>query len=348
MYPVGSDKMNIKDPVDDFQIPQKWIDRVEMPPGELEKGVSGGLLVVLSNGSVLHRGYTTGTTAAAAAKAAILSLAGGIDSVTVPTPIGIRVRLDVKASAGRAEVVKIPGDHESDATGGLVFIAEAGESGTTQLIASDGIGIVTKGGLQVEAGEPAINPAPRRQIMEAIQEALDETGQKGAVVTISVPEGRKVGAATLNPGVGVEGGISILGTTGFVEPWSDHLGETKMELIRDAPKVVLTTGRIGMRYSQMLFPDYTVVMVGSRLDEGIKASGGETVICGLPGLILKWAIPDILSGTVYNTVQEMIENDITNPLIDSAISAAVSKSGRTRVVLVNRGGDVIRDTGDTI
>ncbi len=135
-----------------------------------------------------------------------------------------------------------------------------------------------------------------------------------------------MGAKTLNPQVGVEGGISILGTTGFVKPWSDHLGETRMDLIRDASNVVLTTGRIGMRYSQMLFPEHTVVMVGSRLDEGIKASGGETVICGLPGLILKWATPDILDGTGFNTVIEMVDNDRANPIIDRALEAAVKKS----------------------
>ena len=340
--------MNLIDPVNDFQIPLEWLDQVDMPSQELSEGVAAGLLVVLSNGKVLHRGFTTGTTAAAVAKASVLSIQGDVDSVSVPTPSGIRAQLPVKAAAGRAEVIKIPGDHESDATGGLVFIAEASPASRIELIAGAGIGRVTRGGLQVEAGEPAINPAPQRQILDAIREALDETGLEGATVTLSIPDGEAVGAKTLNPQVGVQGGISILGTTGFVEPWSDHLGETKMDLIRDAAKVVLTTGRIGMRYSQMLFPEHTVVMVGSRLDEGIKASGGETVICGLPGLILKWAIPDILDGTGFNTVQEIVDNNRANPIIDRALEAVVKKSGGARIMLLDRDGDIVRDTGGIV
>jgi cobalt-precorrin-5B (C1)-methyltransferase len=337
--------MNLIDPVNDFQIPREWLDRVNIPSRELAEGVSSGLLVVLSNGNLLHRGFTTGTTAAAAAKASVLSMQEEVDSISVPTPSGIRAQLHVKAVAGRAEVVKIPGDHESDATGGLVFIAEASPSPRIELIAGAGIGRVTRGGLQVEAGGPAITPAPYKQILDAIREALDETCLDGVTVTLSVPNGEVVGAKTLNPQVGVEGGISILGTTGFVEPWSDHLGETKMDLIRDASNVVLTTGRIGMRYSQMLFPEHTVVMVGSRLDEGIKASGGETVICGLPGLILKWTMPDILDGTGFNTVIEMVDHDRAKPIIDRALEAAVKKAGGARIMLLDRDGNIVRDTG---
>jgi len=337
--------MNLIDPVNDFQIPPEWLDRVNMPYRELAEGVASGLLVVLSNGNLLHRGFTTGTTAAAAAKASVLSMQGDVDLVSVPTPSGIRAQLRVKAVGGRAEVVKIPGDHESDVTGGLVFIAEASPAPGIELIAGVGIGRVTRGGLQVAIGGPAINPAPHKQILDAIREALDKTGLEGATVILSVQDGEVMGAKTLNPQVGVEGGISILGTTGFVEPWSDHLGETKMDLIRDASNVVLTTGRIGMRYSQMLFPEHTVVMVGSRLDEGIKVTGGETVICGLPGLILKWAMPDVLDGTGFNTVIEMVDNDRANPIIDRALKAAVKKTGEARIMLLDRDGNIVRDTG---
>lgn len=337
--------MNLIDPVNDFQIPREWLDKVNMPPRELADGVRSGLIVVLSNGKVLHRGFTTGTTAAAAAKASVLSLKEKVDSVTVPTPSGIRAQLEVKADSGIAEVVKIPGDHESDATGGLVVKAEARPSPVIELITGPGIGTVTRDGLQVEVGEPAINPAPYRQILDAICEAVDKTGLKGAIVALSVPDGEIVGAKTLNPQVGVEGGISILGTTGFVEPWSDHLGETKMDLIRGVSSVVLTTGRIGMRYSQMLFPEHTVVMVGSRIDEGVKASGGKIVICGLPGLILKWAVPDILEGTGFNTVLEMVQKDRASPIIDRALVVAVEKAGRGRIILLDRKGEIVRDTG---
>lgn len=338
--------MILKDPVNNFLIPQQWLDRVRIPKEELIEGVNKGLLVVLSNGNILRRGFTTGTTAAAAAKASILSLLRDVDSVFVPTPSGIRVQMSVKTWGGRTRAVKISGDHHSDATNNVVISAEARPSGSIRLLAGKGIGTITKGGLQLKIGEPAINPIPRCQILDAIQEALNETGLEGAVVTISVPDGETIGARTLNPEMGVEGGISILGSTGFVEPWSDHLGETKMEMISKASKVVLTTGRMGMRYSQMLFPEYTSVMVGSRLDEGIKAAWGQTIICGLPGLILRWAVPDILDGTGFNTVQEMIETDRNNPSIDSALAAGNDKSRGARIVLVDRDGAVIRDTGE--
>ncbi len=347
---TATDNMIFIDPVNNFTIPQEWIDKAPIPLDELEKGVSDGLFVVLSNGDILNRGYTTGTTCAAAAKSAILSLKKKdmVRTVLVPTPCGIRAKLDVRALAGRSEVVKIPGDHASDVTGGLVFVAEAKPATAISLIAADGIGTVTKGGLQVKAGEPAINPVPKLQIMDAVKEGLSETGLEGAAVTLSVPDGGKVSERTLNSAIGVIGGISVLGTTGFVEPWSDHLGEVKMDLISDASRVVLTTGRIGMRYSQMLFPEHTVVMVGSMIDEGIHASRGETIICGLPGLILKWAVPDILIETGFNTVQELIEKERNSQAIDNAVAAAVEKSEGARIVLVDRSGTVIRDSGGVL
>jgi cobalt-precorrin-5B (C1)-methyltransferase len=337
--------MMLKDPINDFQIPSDWINKVKIPLDELEKGVGQGLYVVLSDGEILRRGFTTGTVAAAAAKASVLSLVSDVRNVSVPTPSGIRVYLDINASMGKAEALKRISDHKSDVTGGLVIAARAKASRSIQLKAGVGIGIVTKPGFQVKVGDPAINPQPKRQIMEAIQEALDVVGFDGAEVTISVPEGNAAGHKTLNPAFGIKGGISILGTTGFVEPWNDHLGETKLELIKNASRVILTTGRIGMRYSKLLFPQYTAVMIGSRIDEGVGSLKNDTIICGLPGLILKWAVPDILEGTGFNTVQEMIDNDRENPLIDSALSKAVNKSDGARIVLVDRRGTVIRDTG---
>ncbi|MDL5502727.1 MAG: cobalt-precorrin-5B (C(1))-methyltransferase, partial [Candidatus Methanoperedens sp.] len=146
-------------------------------------------------------------------------------------------------------------------------------------------------GIGSKNGKPAINPSPMRQIEEAIQEALLETKLRGALVTISIPRGKEVAKKTLNEKIGITGGISILGTTGFVEPWNEHLGEMKEELIAKAEKVVLTTGRIGMRFSSMLFPGYTIILIGSDISRGLAAAKGEVIICGLPGLILKWANP---------------------------------------------------------
>jgi len=325
----------MKDPVDNFKIPPEWIKRAKIPHAELKSRISSGRYVLLSDGSLLKRGYTTGTTAAAAAKAAVLSLVRDISEISVPTPVGRRAFLPVQAKKGKACTIKDAGDHAADVTGGIEIIALAKESDTISIKAGFGIG--SKNGI------PAINPSPMRQIEEAIKEALFETGLRGAIVTISVPQGKEIAKKTLNEKIGIKGGISILGTTGFVEPWNEHLGEMKQELIEKTRKVVLTTGRIGLRFSNMLFPDHTVILIGSDISRGIAAAKGEVIICGLPGLILKWANAGILKKSGCLTVQEMIDKNPENPIIDLALFQAVKASGK-RVVLLNRNGTILRDS----
>lgn len=333
--------MGIKmiDPVNNFQIPNEWVARAKIPIDELAQKISSGRYVLLSDGSMLRRGYTTGTTAAAAAKAAVLSLMKEVSEISVPTPIGIRAVLPVQAKNGRASALKDSGDHAFDATAGLEIIAEALEYDTIVIKAGAGIGY--------KKGVPAITPPPMRQIEDAINEAIAETGLKGACVTIFAPKGEEIAKHTLNEKVGITGGISILGTTGFVEPWNEHLGAMKEELIKSADKLVLTIGRIGMRFSRLLFPDYEVILIGSDIYRGLKATRGDAkvILCGLPGLILKWASPDLLKESGYLTVQGIIEDNPRNPIIDRALKEAVRKS-KKRVVLLNRNGTILRDSGD--
>lgn len=327
------------DPVNNFQIPDEWVARAKLPLKELNSRISSGRYVLLSDGSLLRRGYTTGTTAAAAVKAAVLSLIKEVSKISVSTPIGLRVVLPVHAKNGKASAIKDSGDHAFDATAGLEIIAEAREYDSIVIKAGEGIGS--------KNGKPAISPSSMRQIEDAIKEALAETGAKGAQVVISVPQGEKLAKQTLNEKIGIKGGISILGTTGFVEPWNEHLGEMKEELIRNADKLVLTTGRIGMRFSHMLFPDYEVILIGSDISRGLKATkrNANVIIGGLPGLILKWASPNLLKNSGYLTIQEMIDDNPENPLIDRALKEAVKKS-KKKVVLLNRNGTILRDSGD--
>ena len=333
------------DPVNNFKIPEEWIARTGLPREELEKNVASGMIVVLSDGSVLKRGYTTGTTASAAAKAAVLSLKKTVDSVSVPTPVGLRAYLEVsESSPGRAVVKKILNDHESDITRGLEFVGEAREAEGISIFGGKGIGVVRRDGLQVSKGNPAINPKPMEQIRAAVQEAVEELGLKGAEVTISIPEGERIGKETLNSRIGVEGGISVLGSTGFVEPWNDHLGETRGDLIRCTDRVVLTTGRIGMKYSHMLFPEYTVVMVGSRISEGLDNASGDVIICGLPGLVLKWGNPEMLEDSGYATVVEMLEKAPGHERLKEAFEMAVEKGKGARIVVIDRDGSVLMDS----
>lgn len=342
------------DPVDNFEIPDEWIALAQVPLNELEEQVSKGLIVVLSNGSILKRGYTTGTTLTAAAKASVLSLKTEVERVCVPTPVGLRACLDVKIQDGCAIVIKPHSDHESDITRGLEFkacarLTETADSATEQIriIAGEGIGTVVRNGFEIKKGNPAINPAPLQQIHDAVMEAIEEIGIEGVEVTVSVPRGAEIGKETLNSRIGVEGGISILGTTGFVEPWNDHLGETKEVLTKEATKVVITTGRLGMRYSTMLFPDHTIVMFGSRISEGLAAATGnveEVVICGLPGLVLKWGDPDILTGSGFATVSDMMINDPENERLLSAFEQTIDKSNGARIVVIDRSGTVLMDS----
>ncbi len=333
------------DPVNNFKIPDEWIARTGLPREELETKIASGMIVVLSDGSVLKRGYTTGTTASAAAKAAVLSLKKAVDSVSVPTPVGLRAHLEVaESSKGYAVVKKILNDHESDITRGLEFVGEAKEAEEIRILGGKGIGVVRRDGLQVPRGQPAINPKPMEQIKAAVKEAVEELGLRGAEVTISIPDGEIIGKETLNSRIGVECGISVLGSTGFVEPWNDHLGEMKGDLIRCTDKVVLTTGRIGMRYSHMLFPDYTIVMIGSRISEGLDYASGDVVICGLPGLVLKWGNPDMLKDGEYATVVEMLEKDPEHPRLKEAFEMAIEKGKGARIVVIDRDGSVLMDS----
>lgn len=324
------------DPVNNFLIPDEWLARAKIPLNELRAKISGGCYVLLSDGALLRRGYTTGTTAAAASKAAVVSLVEEVGEVSVQTPVGLRIVIPAKAKGGKASAKKDSGEHGFDVTNGLEFLAEARENDSVIIKAGEGIG--SKNGI------PAISSSAMLQIEQAIKEALAETGLKGVHVTISSPEGKNLAKKTLNEKLGIKGGISILGTTGFVEPWNEHFFEMKEEVIRKAEKLVLTTGRTGLRFSHMLFPGYEVVLIGSDISRGLKAARRKVIICGLPGIILKWAHPDILKESGYLTVQELIEDNPENPLIDLALEKAVKKSGK-RVVLLNRNGTILRDSG---
>lgn len=178
----------------------------------------------------LRRGWTTGTCAAAAAKAAFAALATGEfpDPVEVTLPGGEHPafalattrRDDGSATAG---VVKDAGD-DPDVTHGALVLATVrpGAPGSgVRFFAGEGVGTVTRPGLPIPPGEPAINPMPREMIRTAIAEVAAATGRPGDVeVEIAIPDGAKLAARTLNGRLGIVGGLSILGTTGIVVPYS--------------------------------------------------------------------------------------------------------------------------------
>jgi len=332
--------MSITDPVTGFEIPEPWI--ADAGPGALEK-IRSGLWVLLSDGKMLRRGMTTGTTAAAACKGAVLSLIKDVKEVDVMTPAGIRVSLPVNACGGICSAFKEGGDHQLDVTSGIEIISKAIPSEETELVAGKGIGKISGRGLCAPVGHAAISQSARKQIMKAIGEGLACAGLKGIRVELSVPKGEEVALKTFNPKLGIMGGVSILGSTGFVEPWNEHLVESRTEELKGIEKILATTGRTGLKYSRILFPDYKAVLIGSQLHHLEFVKDQDSILCGLPALILKWAWPEVLEGTGYNTIAEMIESEPEHPNISVALQKAKAKLPFTRIVLLQRDGKIFRD-----
>ena len=190
--------------------------------------------VVWKNQKELRCGYTTGSCAAAAAKAAAAMLFSGeeVRQVSLMTPKGIELYLEVEEIQRENEAVscaiqKDSGD-DPDVTNGILvyarvtFAQDDVVKSKVILEAGEGIGRVTQKGLEQSIGDPAINPVPRRMIREAVKAELQKAGvDRGVQVMIWVPDGAEIAKKTFNPKLGIEGGISILGTTGIVEPMSE-------------------------------------------------------------------------------------------------------------------------------
>ncbi len=178
----------------------------------------------------LRRGWTTGACATAATTAAYTALLTGEfpDPVEIVLPKGERPRFALARESLRpgcaiAGIVKDAGD-DPDVTHGALVLAELrpGRAGSgVRFRAGEGVGTVTRPGLPVAVGEPAINPAPRRMMEEAVRRVAGEHGGSGDVeITLSIPGGDEIARRTWNPRLGILGGLSILGTTGIVHPYS--------------------------------------------------------------------------------------------------------------------------------
>lgn len=187
--------------------------------------------VVWKNQKKLRTGYTTGSCAAAAAKAAAGMLFGGgeIRHVSLMTPAGIRLLLEIEEIEVGADYVscavkKDSGD-DPDVTNGVYVYAKVSRntSGQVRLDGGVGVGRVTKKGLEQGIGEAAINKVPRSMILGAVREEMELAGYTGGVdIVISIPAGVLLAAKTFNQRLGIEGGISVLGTSGIVEPMSEQ------------------------------------------------------------------------------------------------------------------------------
>src|SRR5665647_648832 len=330
----------MRDPVTGFDYPEEWVKKCSSP--DLLRLAEEGLAVLTSSGTVIRRGYTTGTTAAAACKAAILSLSGVVTSVPVHLPCGLVVSVPVFGLAGNASCKKFAGDYPGDVTAGCEFIAEAMPlPDGIRFVPGEGIGRFSRDTPRFRKGEPAISSAPLECILTSIQEAIDQQGLSGVRVKLQIPLGAEIAKKTLNPKVGVEGGLSVLGTTGLVEPWDDHLEESIRERLSTSHNAVLTTGRIGLRYARLLYPDRDIVLVGGKIGEALDAAQGDVILFGLPALILRYINPHILEGTGFSTVEEFAVTPGFHHTMTSNFREFKKDHQQVKVVLVDRDGAII-------
>ncbi len=219
----------------------------------------------------LRTGFTTGACATAAAKAAALALVSGrwISPVEITLPRGETPKFELVETAlgdgwARAAVQKDAGD-DPDVTHGAMVVVTVRRAEGVVFKAGPGVGMVTKAGLPVPPGEPAINPVPRQMIADA----LAEFGA-GFEVEISIPGGAALAAKTWNPRLGIEGGLSILGTTGIVRPYSCAAWIASIHRGIDVARadglahVAGSTGATSERVAQARFglPDHAMLDMG--------------------------------------------------------------------------------------
>ena len=218
---------------------------------------------IVKDGKKLRLGYTTGSCAAAASKAAAWMLLSGKrkDKIKIKTPKGIDLELDIenieiKENAVSCSIRKYSGD-DPDITNGTDIFAEVSfaDKKGIEILGGKGIGTVTKRGLDQPVGFAAINSVPRQMICENVEEICRITDyQGGLTVTISAPAGEELARKTFNPRLGIVGGISILGTTGIVEPMSEQalIDTIRVELNQKKENgvkyVLLTPGNYGADY----------------------------------------------------------------------------------------------------
>ena len=253
----------------------------------------------------LRKGYTTGTCAAAASKAAAIAFLTRkkVKEVQITLPVGKAViipvhRCEIEKGRAIASIIKDAGD-DPDVTNGAEIIVEFGvrslelgvkkafqfthHSSRITVYGGKGIGVVTKPGLAISAGEPAINPVPREMIENSIKEVLNfnselRTLNSKLYLILSVPHGEELAKKTMNARLGIMGGVSILGTTGIVEPLSlsayRHSITCAMDVARASgcKDIIFSTGRSSEKVAEEILklPEEAFVLVGDHMGFALK------------------------------------------------------------------------------
>lgn len=256
-------------------------------------------------GKVLREGHTTGATATGAMKAAILAMHGEFPKwVTVLSPQRKELTIPVESASfdgkiGTATCIKDAGD-DLDCTHGtpIVVTVELKDTPGLELKAGKGVGTVTRPGLQVPVGRPAINPGPQIMLRYVYEELIGK--DKGAIVTVSIPKGEELAKQTLNPSIGVKGGISVLGTTGIVKPMSEDAYKRSLApqvsvVKADGYKtIVLCPGRIGENAAKIMgIPEGAIIetsnFIGFMMEQAIAAGFTKMLLVGHSGKLVKVA-----------------------------------------------------------
>ena len=324
-------------------------------------------------GRALRTGFTTGACSSAAAKAAVTALRDGTAPATVDIafPSGDRhtfavhsVVVDgapVDPVAATAVVVKDAGDDPDVTHGAHLTVTVAWRSdGEVVLRGGTGVGTVTRDGLGLPVGEPAINPVPRTMITLAVREAA---GERGVDVTISVPDGERRARQTTNRRLGIVGGISILGTTGIVRPFSTASWRASVEqavsvlAAQGVPTLVLATGGRTERGAMRLLPHLPPVsfvevgdFTGSALARAVEHGLDEVVFVGMIGKLTKLAAGGIATHHTKAGVDTVLLAEITAAQGGSAEQAAEVRGARTarRVYEVWEPAGMLRTCGDEV
>lgn len=219
----------------------------------------------------MKEGFTTGTCATAAAKGALMALVTGKQpgEIQVHLPVGRVIdipvyRCSLEADRARCSVIKDAGD-DPDATHGAEIGCEIQLTTGEEIIfrRGEGVGIVTLAGLEIGVGEPAINPVPRKMIRDALTKLRhDYDLEAGIIVTVFVTDGKRIAKKTLNERVGIVEGISILGTTGIVKPYSSAsyiasiVQGVDVAIANKVDELVLNSGARSEKYLRVLFPEF--------------------------------------------------------------------------------------------
>ena len=321
---------------------------------------------IIKDNKKLRYGYTTGSCAAAAAGSAALMLLTGrtLQTYLLRTPKGVALDLEIEDISADTEsvscAVRKDGGDDPDATHGILIYAKVSrtdEEGQIIIDGGTGVGRVTKPGLKQKIGEAAINPVPMKMIEDAVRDAAACAEYRGGLkVMISIPEGVRLAEKTFNPRLGIVGGISVLGTTGIVEPMSDAALIASIELEMSSRHatgsnyLLISPGNYGVDFvgeNTPVDPDSVVQcsnFIGETLDMAVNMNITGLLFVGHIGKLIK------VAGGIMNTHSH--RSDCRAELMAAfALRAGASREKAVRIletITTEQALDILKEEGTAV